>query len=89
MDDEGHFPLVSISNADVVVSPSNTKLGDDLSVFDLVNEVLNEGKGVGIFDGVTIDISIVLAKLEGIRSILLIDKEAESCLRRVQGVNSS
>ena len=41
MDDEGHFPLVSISDADVVVSPLNIELGEDLGIFHLVNEVLD------------------------------------------------
>ena len=75
------WPLdISISNADVVVSLTNIKFGKDPSVFDFVNEVLNEGKVVGILNGVTINILIVLAKVEGVRGILLIDKEEGSYL---------
>ena len=39
--DEGRFPLVSISNADVVVSPSDVKLGEDFGIFYLIDEVLD------------------------------------------------
>ena len=73
--------MVTISDANIVVPPSNVELGEDPGVFYLVNEVLNKGKGVSIFDGVVIDISIVLAGLEGIRGILFIHKEKGGCLR--------
>ena len=41
MGDEGRFPLVSIPDADVVVSPSDVELGEDLGIFHLVNEILD------------------------------------------------
>ena len=41
MGNEGHFPLVSISDADVVVSPSDVKFGEDLGVLYLVDEILD------------------------------------------------
>ena len=80
MGDEGCFPLVSILNVNVVVSPLNIKLGKDLGILDLVNEVLDEGEGVGIFDSMTIDILIVLARSEGIRGVFLVNKEERGCL---------
>ena len=78
MGDECCFPLVSISDADVVVSPLYIKLGEDLGILYLVNEVLDQWERVGVLDGVGVDISIILAGLEGVRGVLLIDKE-EGC----------
>ena len=89
MGDEGCFPLVSILNANVVVSPLNIEHGKDLGILDLVDEVLDEGEGVGIFDSMTIDILIVLARSEGIRSVFLVNKEERGCLGGVQGADPS
>ena len=80
MGNEGHFPLVSILNTNVVVPPSNIKFGKDFGIFNLINEVLDEGERVCIFDSMTVDISIILARLEGIRGIFLVDKEEGCCL---------
>ena len=41
MGDEGHFPLVSVLDADVVVSPSDVELGENLGIFHLVDEILD------------------------------------------------
>ena len=38
---KGCFPLVSISDTDVVVSPSDVKFGEDLGIFYLINEILD------------------------------------------------
>ena len=38
---EGSFPLVSISDADVVVAPSDVKFGEDFGVFYLIDEILD------------------------------------------------
>ena len=37
MDDESCLPLVTILNADIVVSPINIKLGEVVSIFQLVH----------------------------------------------------
>ena len=37
--DEGRFPLMTILDADIVVSPTNVKLSVVVSVFQLVHEV--------------------------------------------------
>ena len=83
MGDESHFPLVSVS--DVVVSPSDVKFSEDRGVFYLINEILDQWERVGIFDSMCVDISIVLARLEGIRSVFFVDKEEGGCLRGVRG----
>ena len=80
MGDESCLPLVSISDVDVVVSPSDVKFGEDLGIFYLVDEILDQWERVGVLDGVGVDISIILAGLEGVRGILLIDKEEGCCL---------
>ena len=67
MGDEGHFPLVSILDVDVVVSPSDIKLGED----------------PGILDGVGVDVSVILAGSEGVRGILFVNEEEGGCLRGV------
>ena len=50
--DEGHLPLVPIFDAYVVVTPSNVKFSEVFGISEFVNEVRNEGKGIGISDGV-------------------------------------
>ena len=54
MSDEGHFPLMSVLDADIVAPPSNIKLGEMFCIFEFVNEVRDERKGVGVLDGVLI-----------------------------------
>ena len=80
MGDEGHFPLVSISDVDVVVSPSDVKFGEDIGIFHLVDEILDQWERVCIFDSVGVDVSVILAWSEGVGSVLLIDKEEGCCL---------
>ena len=64
----------------VVVSPSDVELGEDLGIFHLVDEVLDQWERVSVLDSVGVDISIVLAGSEGVRGVLLIDKEEGACL---------
>ena len=85
MSDEGHLPLVTVFDADIVVPPSDVELGEVTSVFQLVNKVRNEGKGVGVVGGVFTEVSIVLAGTEF--AILLLDKEERGCLGGVRRTN--
>ena len=41
--DESHFPLVSIPDADVIISPSDIEFGEDLGILylQLVDEILD------------------------------------------------
>ena len=39
MGDEGGFPLVTVLDSNIVISPSYVKLGEDLGIFEFVNEV--------------------------------------------------
>ena len=58
--DECSFPLVLFPNADVVISPLDVKLGEQGGFFHVINEFWDEGKWVGILDGVGVQIMIVL-----------------------------
>ena len=81
MSDECCFPLVAVFDADVVVSPVNVEFGEVASVFQLVHEVGDKGKGVGVTGGVFVEVMVVLAGAEF--SILLFDKEERGCLREI------
>ena len=71
--DEGGFPLMSVLDSYIVVSPPNIEFGEYFSIPQFIYEVRDEGKGVGITDGVLVDVSIVLAGAES--SIFLFDEE--------------
>ena len=64
---------MAILDSYIVVSPAYIKLGEDLSILQLVHEVGDEGKGVGIADGVFIDIAIVLTRAKS--TVFLFDEE--------------
>ena len=73
MGNEGRLPLVAILDSYVVVSPAYVKFGEDLSISQFVYKVGDEGKRVGVSDGMFIDVTVVLAGVES--SILLFNKE--------------
>ena len=73
MGDEGCFPLVTVFDPYVVVPPLDVEFSEDLSVSQFIYEVGNEGKGVGVADGVFVDVSVVLAGAES--AVLLFNKE--------------
>jgi len=52
MGNEGGFPLVSVFDTDIVVTPPDVKLGKDFSVPEFINGVRDQGKGVGVSNGV-------------------------------------
>ena len=79
--DEGCFPLVAVLNMDIVVSPTNIKLGEVANVFQLVHEVRDEREGVDIMGGVFVEVAVVLTRVELV--ILLFDKEEEGGLEGV------
>ena len=79
--------MVAVFDADVVIPPANIELGEVASVFQLVHEVGDEGKGVGIAGGVFVEVSIVLARTKF--SVFLLDKEEGRCLGGVGRTNLS
>ena len=64
MGNEGCLPLVAVLDSYIVVSPVNVKLGEDFGISQLIYEVGDEGKGVGIANSVFVDVMIVLARAE-------------------------
>ena len=78
---EGCLPLVAIFDSYIVVSPADVELSENLGVSQLVHEIRDEGKGVGVADGMFVDVMIVLAWAES--SDLLFDKEKRGGLGRV------
>jgi hypothetical protein len=61
---EGSLPLISLSDADIILSPSYIKLGEVSCTFELMDEIVDEGEGVSIFLRDGIECSIVLDKAE-------------------------
>ena len=72
------FPLVSIFDAYIVVTPSDVELGKKLCSLKFVEEVGYQWEGVSISDSVFIQVSVILAGSEF--SILLLDEEDGRCL---------
>ena len=85
VDNEGCLPLMSILDVDIVVSPSDVELGEVFCIFEFIDEVGDEGKEVGISDGMFIQVVIILTGAEF--PILLLDKEEGGGLERVGRVD--
>ena len=49
---ESHLPLVTILDANVVVPPADIKLGEVVSIFQLIHKVGDEREEIGIAGGV-------------------------------------
>ena len=62
--DKGCLPLVPVFDPYIVVSPANVKLDEDLGVSQFVYKIGDKGKGVGIMNGVFVDVSVVLTRAE-------------------------
>ena len=85
--DESHLPLVSVLNANIVVSPSNIKLGKVPGIFEFVDKVGDEREGVCITDGILVQIAVILTGAEF--PVLLFDKEERGGLGGVRGMDFS
>ena len=59
--DECCFPLVFLSNVNVVISPLNVKLHEQCGVLHIVDQLWDEGERISIANGVGIEILIILA----------------------------
>ena len=83
MGDKGSFPLMSIFDSDIIVSPSDVELGEDFRPLEFIDKVGNEGKGVCITDSVFVDVAIVLTRSEA--TVLFFDKKKRRCLGELEG----
>jgi hypothetical protein len=70
---EGSLPLIALSDADIIVSPSYIELGEVSRALESMDEIVDEGKGVSIFSCDGVECSIVLDEVE--LTILLLDEE--------------
>ena len=75
MGDEGCFPLISILDVDIVVLPSDVKLGEVFCILEFIDKVRDEGERIGISDGMFIRVVVILAGMEF--PILPFDDEEE------------
>ena len=85
MCDQGSFPLMPIFDSDIIVSPSNIKLGEDFCPLEFIDKVGNKGKRVCITDSVFINVAIVLAGSKA--TVLLFDEEERGRLWGVRGAD--
>ena len=85
MGNEGSFPLMPVFDLDIIVSPSDVKLGEDFCPLEFIDKVRNEGERVCVTDGMFVDIAIVLTGSEA--AIFLFDKEERGRLWGVGGAN--
>ena len=76
---EGCFPFISRLDAYVVETPSDIKFCEVLSSVELGDKLGDEGKGVSILNGYSIQCTIVLDQPE--QAIFLLNKEHRGCYR--------
>ena len=73
MSDEGSLSLVPVLDANIVIAPLNIEFGKQFGSPQFVDKVGDQGKGVGISDGVFVQVAVVLTGTK--LPIFLIDKE--------------
>ena len=78
MGNESSLPFMPVFDTDVVISPTDIKLGENLCSLEFINEIGNEWKEVCVANSVFVDIVIVLTRAE--TTILLFNKEEGGCL---------
>ena len=66
---ESSFPLILLLDTNVVISPTNVKFSEQGRFLHMVDEFWDEGEGIGILDGVGVQVAVILAWAKG--SILL------------------
>ena len=84
---ESGFPLILLPNANVVISPTNVKLGEQGGLLYVIDEFWDEGEWIGIPDSVGIQVAVILTWVKG--SILLWYEEEGRCLGRFRGYDPS
>ena len=76
--DKGSLPLVSLLDPNIVISRPDIHFGEDRCSFELVDEVGDQGKGIGILDGMLVQVAVVLTRAKG--TILFSYEEKWGCL---------
>ena len=78
MGNESSLPFMPVFDTDVVIFPTDVKLGENLCSLEFINEIGDEWKEVCVANSVFVDIVIVLTRAE--TTILLFNKEEGGCL---------
>ena len=60
--DERCFPLIFLSDANVVITPSNIEFGEQCGVLHIIDQLRDEGERIPVADSVGVEISIILAR---------------------------
>ena len=63
--DECHFPLVFLPNANVVIAPSNIKLGEQCRVLHIIDQLRDEGERISVVNSVESFISLINSGMRG------------------------
>ena len=84
MSDESGFPLVSVFDLDIVISPPNVKFGEYLRPLEFINEIGNKWEEIGVADCMLVDVLVVLTGVKA--TILFLDKEER---RRLWGIGGA
>ena len=87
MSDKSCLPLIAILDANVIVSPPNIELGEDGGILDFIDKVGDERQRVGVFDGMLVQVSVILARTES--CVFLSYKEEARRLWRFRRSNLS
>ena len=70
---ESSFPLILLSDVNVVISPMNVEFGEQCGLLHIIDEFWDEREWIGISDSVGVQVAVILAWTKG--SILLWYKE--------------
>ena len=73
MSDECGLPLISFFDVNVVVPPADVELSKARKTVQVIYEISDERKRIGVLDSMFIQISVVLYQVEF--SIFLFDKK--------------
>ena len=77
--DEHSFPLIFLTNADIVVTPANVEFSEVSGVLHVINKFRDKRQWVSVMNGVGIKITIVLTGVKA--AVFLWNKEEGQCLR--------
>ena len=72
---------MSIFDSDVVISPTDVELGENLCPLEFIDKVGDEWERVCIMDCVFINIAVVLTGVK--TTVFLFNKEERRCLWRI------
>ena len=60
--DERCFPLIFLSDVDIVITPSNIEFGEQCGVLHVIDQLRDEGKRISVANSMGVEISIILTR---------------------------